>query len=89
VGGGKAIDLVATRAGKRTAFEIGTGKSDAAANVRKCLDAGADRVVVVATSELIRNRVAGELPKDEHVVCVTAAETIRQADELLADSAQE
>ncbi|MBM4017226.1 MAG: hypothetical protein FJ288_02695 [Planctomycetes bacterium] len=58
VGGGKAIDLVATRDGKRIAFEIETGQSDAAANVRKCLDAGLDRVVVVATGSPAERAVA-------------------------------
>jgi hypothetical protein len=50
VGGGKTVDLLAVRGGKRIAFEVETGNSDAAANARKCLDAGVDQVVVVATS---------------------------------------
>lgn len=58
VGSGKTIDLVASRDGKRIAFEIETGKSDAAANVRKCLDAGMDRVVSVATSRRARDALA-------------------------------
>ena len=40
-----------SRNGKRIAFEVETGKSDAAGNVRKCLDAGIMEVVVVGTSE--------------------------------------
>jgi len=50
LGGGKAVDILAVKNGKRIAFEIETGKSDAAANVQKCLDGGIDKVVVVATS---------------------------------------
>jgi len=49
-GGGKTIDIVATRAGKQIAFEIETGKSDAAANIRKCREAGFEEIVVAATS---------------------------------------
>jgi len=61
VGGGKTIDLVAERDGKRIAFEIETGRSDAAANARKCLEAGMDRVIVVAVSAGIRDRLARTL----------------------------
>ena len=49
-GGGKAIDIVAVKDGKRIAFEIETGQSDVAGNVQKCLEAGMDRVIVVAVS---------------------------------------
>ena len=55
IGGGKAIDLVAARDGKRIAFEVETGHSDGAANVRKCLNAGVDRVVVVTTSRKVKH----------------------------------
>jgi len=50
VGGGKTIDILATRGRKQIAFEIETGKSDAVANVKKCLKAGLDEVIVVTTS---------------------------------------
>ena len=53
VGGGKAIDLVAVRDGKRIAFEIETGKSDSAANARKCLEAGMDKAVQFTRKKLI------------------------------------
>jgi hypothetical protein len=61
VGGGRTIDLVATRNGDRIAFEIETGRSDAVANVRKCLEAGMDRIIVVAVSADIRNRLVRTL----------------------------
>ena len=61
VGGGKTIDVVAERDGKRIAFEVETGKSDAAGNVQKCLAAGMDRVIVVAVSASIRDRLARTL----------------------------
>ncbi len=77
VGGGKTIDLVAGRSGKRIAFEIETGKSGAAANVRKCLAAGMDRVVVVATSRTANTKVAPVLPNDGRVVCVTPDDLLK------------
>jgi len=87
VGGGKTIDIAAERGGKRIAFEIETGKSDAAANVRKCLDAGMDKVVVVATSKAVQNRIAPTLPNGEQVVCVTASQALNgQDDSLLAEA---
>ena len=78
VGGGKTIDLVATRDGKRIAFEIETGKSDAAANVRKCLAAGIDKVVVVATTPTVRNDLAKTVASPPKVELLTAGEAVRQ-----------
>ena len=79
IGGGKSIDVVATRDGKRIAFEIETGSSDAAANVRKCLDASMDRVLVVAPSEMAQKRIEVGLPHDQRVSCIAAAHAIRVA----------
>lgn len=45
----ETIDLVTARDGKQIAFEIEPGKSDVEANVRKCGEAGFDRVVLVKT----------------------------------------
>ena len=77
VGGGKTIDLVATRNGERIAFEIETGKSDAAANVRKCLGAGVDKVVVVATSADVRSMLARKLRPHPSVDVLTGSEAIK------------
>ena len=44
--GGKSVDVVAEKGGKRIAVEIETGKSDAVYNVRKDLEAGFDEVNV-------------------------------------------
>jgi len=52
IGDGKAVDLVATKDGKRIAIEVETGKSDVEANVRKCRQAGFEKVVVVPTKKL-------------------------------------
>lgn len=50
IGGGKAIDLVAAKNGRRIAFEVETGHSDIAANVRKIPRGLFDKLVVVLTS---------------------------------------
>jgi hypothetical protein len=50
IGGGRTIDVLADKDGRKIAFEIETGKSDIKANVKKCLDAGIDKVIIVATS---------------------------------------
>jgi len=72
-GAGRTIDLVATRNGRRIAVEIETGKSDARSNVRKCLEAGMDKTVVIATSADAYGKIARSLPPDERVVLWRAA----------------
>jgi hypothetical protein len=75
LGGGKAIDLLAVKNGQRLAIEIETGKSDAAANVRKCLNAGSNQVVVVTTQG--KNGLARALPRENgSVLCLTGAEAL-------------
>lgn len=59
IGGGKAIDLVATKDGRRIAFEIETGNSDIAANVRKVPPGKFDKLVVVLTSARARVKASG------------------------------
>jgi len=76
LGGGKAIDLVAERDGKRVALEVETGKSDAAGNVQKCLDAGMDEVVVVATTSAIRDELLPLLADGAAVRCLTGSEAM-------------
>ena len=61
VGGGKAVDLVAKKAGKRTAIEVETGRSDIYGNVRKCKEAGFERIVVAAVSRDLKRRLEGKL----------------------------
>ena len=70
---------MAERDSKRIAFEIKTGKSDAVANVKKCLDAGFNRVVVVATSAPVRDKIWRILPKDSSIKLVTASELLMQS----------
>jgi len=78
VGGGKTIDLVAERDGRRFAFEVETGKSDAASNVRKCLDAGIGNVVAVATSEDARRTLERRLRRRPGVGVFTPDEALRR-----------
>ena len=77
IGGGKTIDLLAERGGKRIAFEVETGKSDAAANVRKCLEAGMDNVVVVPISHRAKEALSKKILADPRVRCVIAAKAVR------------
>ena len=74
VGGGKTIDLVAMRDGRRIAVEVETGKSDAAANVEKCLAVGFQRVVVVATSASVLHTLARTVPDQPQVRLMTGAD---------------
>jgi hypothetical protein len=76
VGDGKTIDIVAERDGKRIAFEIETGNSDAVANVEKCLNSNVDMIFVVATSLEAMDALASVLPKQSKVKLLTGSEAI-------------
>jgi len=78
IGNGKAVDILAVKDGRRIAFEIETGKSDAAGNVRKCLDAGMDRVLVVATSAAARNAIAAQLPQEGPVELLSPGDVVQR-----------
>jgi hypothetical protein len=67
---------MATRDGKQIAFEIETGKSDASANIQKCLSMGIEKVIVVATSAQARDTLLQILPKDGHITLWTATEVL-------------
>jgi hypothetical protein len=62
--GGGRVDLVAHGKGQVIAVEIETGFSDAADNVKRDLDAGYDRVIVVATNRRVRAALQEKLPAD-------------------------
>lgn len=51
IGEGKTVDLVARKDGKTIAIEIETGKSDAAANIEKCIAARFCQIWVVFTDK--------------------------------------
>ena len=78
IGGGKTVDLVATRAGRRIAFEVETGNSDIAANVAKIPPGQFDKVVVVLTSARARAEATGLGRPGLEVV------RVRDLDDLLA-----
>jgi len=61
IGEGKTIDLVARKDSKTIAIEIETGKSDAVANIKKCLEAGFEQVLSVATTDHVRNVIEEEI----------------------------
>lgn len=47
IGGGKAMDLLATKGMEKIAIEIETGNSDVRKNNRKCKEAGFEKVKVI------------------------------------------
>jgi len=51
VGGGKTVDIVATKDNERIAIEVETGRSDILANVEKCIADNFDKIILVATTE--------------------------------------
>jgi hypothetical protein len=78
VGDGKAIDIVAERDGKRIAFEIETGNSDVAGNVRKCLESSFDQIVVIAVSVAAKLTLSKGFLPDRRIILQTASETLGQ-----------
>jgi len=68
IGAGKTVDIEAKKDGRRVAFEVETGKSDAVANILKDLKHGYDAVFSVAldrqTAERIRTQVVAPGPAD-------------------------
>jgi DNA-binding MarR family transcriptional regulator len=61
IGQGKAVDLVATKGDKRIAIEVETGKSDATANIHKCLEAGFDGVICITKTSALMERILSDL----------------------------
>lgn len=78
IGNGKTVDLLAIKGGRKIAFEIETGKSDATANVRKCLSAGFEEITVVATSARVRDKLRRILPKHHGVELLTTSELLQR-----------
>ena len=73
IGEGKTVDIVATRDGRRIAYEIETGASDVRANIRKCRNTGFDEIVVAFTSQEARDRLSGSLADAGPVRLVTVS----------------
>ena len=80
---GHHVDVVAERDGERRAVEIETGKSDVVGNVRRCLETGFNRIVVVATSREAHHIVERKLRRADllkpPVELVRAAKLCRDA----------
>jgi len=57
IGQGKTIDLVAMKGIERIAIEIETGKSDAVGNINKCLEVGFEKIVVVALTFALKQKI--------------------------------
>lgn len=74
IGAGKTVDLLATKDGRRIAFETETGNSDIAANVRKVPQGKFDKLVVILTSARARAQVKGLRRADLEVVRATDLE---------------
>ena len=76
IGGGKTVDLLAVRDGKRIAFEIETGRSDALANVNKLRAAGFQKIMVAAASTRVKEQLVRQLGEIRDVKVLTANEVI-------------
>jgi hypothetical protein len=80
IGSGKTIDIVISKNGSSAAIEIETGKSDAVENIRKCLDAGYDRIYCLAVNTLVLLQIKRKLkelgPAAEKVSLVTPGELL-------------
>jgi len=63
LGKGKSVDLVAEKGTERIAIEIETGQSDTLGNIRKCLDSGFDKIVVVAVEKSTKERIEKKVKK--------------------------
>lgn len=74
IAGNGAVDILAERDGERLIVEIETGQSDVVENVRKCLAAGFERVVIAATNHAaygkVRRQVEQAAPGDGRVEVV-------------------
>ena len=73
IGDGKKVDIVAEKDGKRKAIEIETGKSDYVYNIKKDLQAGLDKVILIALDNRVRDKIKAQLQiagldKEEQII---------------------
>jgi predicted transcriptional regulator len=61
IGKGKAVDVAAERGQERIAIEISTGQSDEVWNIRKDLEAGFKKILIVCLSEEVAQKVGEQL----------------------------
>jgi len=69
---------MATKDGRRIAFEIETGKSDVEGNLGKLPSCGVDRVVVVATSEATAGDLSSTLKLSPTARVITAGQALKR-----------
>lgn len=82
-GGGKSVDLVVSKNGKRTAIEVATGFSDEYYNALKDLEAGFDEVIVACISRealsMVRKQFSGtEMENDKRVKIIFINELLER-----------
>lgn len=75
---GETIDIVATRNGKRIAFETETGTSGVAQNVRECPATGLEAVVVVAATKGVKDALVTSLPRSPGIRAYNASRPMKQ-----------
>jgi len=63
IGKGRTVDLVLEMKNQRTAVELETGKSEAVYNIRKCLEAGFDKVLCVCLDEETKEKIESDIRK--------------------------
>lgn len=68
LGEGKSVDILVNVGEKRIGIEVETGKSDWKKNVRKCLDSGIEKVLVVPTRSNVYKKILNQLPKKNKVL---------------------
>jgi len=61
LGMGKSVDLEARRDGKKIAVEVETGKSDVISNIRKDMEAGYERVLVVCLEDGLKGKILDQM----------------------------
>ena len=57
IGEGRSVDFTAKKNNFKIAVEIETGKSDILANIKKCLSAKFDRIILVGTNEKSEEKI--------------------------------
>jgi hypothetical protein len=65
IGEGKSVDVVATKKNINIAIEVETGRSDILSNIKKCLEAKFDKIIVVAINEKIESKVKSLLENND------------------------
>jgi DNA-binding MarR family transcriptional regulator len=59
--GGKSIDVVAEKNGRKIAIEIETGRSDVVCNIKKNVKAGFDKIICVCLEDRVKKSIISQL----------------------------